>query len=394
MRSARWPDALRPAPVAPESLRYGLRLASAVLLSFVVSALLHLPEGFWAVMSALIVVRPDTGSTLGAGWDRIRGALVGTALGLAGAGLRHVGGAHALAPLVLVTLLAFAAGLSPALRSAPISALIVVTSGGIAGHSAGQVALLRALEIGIGIAAAVLVSLVDSALARHDALSRRGGRAVACAGRCDRRPARSAGARSCRHRPSPRLAPARRAGRSGRPRGAPLRSPPAARRARAPSQERAVAGANRQRRGLVRTAAPARVLERRCRTCARDMAAEPDPRQRVGRRVAATRADRTSRCNPAALGCRPARRGARRVDATARRAARGGALRRRRTRRMAPARRRPRRPGTPRETGARAGRLGPLPRIEGSPPPVCQCPASSSSPPRCPTRTRRSTSAT
>jgi uncharacterized membrane protein YccC len=60
-----------------ESLRYGARLAAAVLLSFAVSALLRLPEGFWAVMSALIVVRPDTGSTLGAGWDRVRGALGG-----------------------------------------------------------------------------------------------------------------------------------------------------------------------------------------------------------------------------------------------------------------------------------------------------------------------------
>ena len=59
------------------SLRYGARLASAVLLSFAASALLRLPEGFWAVMSALIVVRPDTGSTLGAGWDRVRGALGG-----------------------------------------------------------------------------------------------------------------------------------------------------------------------------------------------------------------------------------------------------------------------------------------------------------------------------
>ncbi len=132
-----------------------------MLLAFATSALLHLPEGFWAVMSALIVVRPDTGSTLGAGWDRVRGALVGTALGLAATALRHVDGAAEVAPLAWVTLLAFAAGLTPSLRGAPISALIVATSSGIPGHSAGQVALLRALEIGIGVAAALLVSLLD-----------------------------------------------------------------------------------------------------------------------------------------------------------------------------------------------------------------------------------------
>jgi uncharacterized membrane protein YccC len=136
-------------------------MAGAVLLAFAASALLRLPEGFWAVMSALIVVRPDTGSTLGAGWDRVRGALVGTVLGLAATALRHIEGASEVAPLALVTLLAFAAGLTPSLRSAPISALIVATSSGIPGHSAGQVALLRALEIGIGVAAALLVSLLD-----------------------------------------------------------------------------------------------------------------------------------------------------------------------------------------------------------------------------------------
>jgi uncharacterized membrane protein YccC len=149
-------------PFSPESLRYGARLAGAVLLAFAASALLRLPEGFWAVMSALIVVRPDTGSTLGAGWDRVRGALLGTALGLAGTALRHVEGLAEIAPLALVTVLAFGAGLSPLLRSAPISALIVVTSGSIPGHTAGQVALLRALEIGIGVAAALLVSLLDA----------------------------------------------------------------------------------------------------------------------------------------------------------------------------------------------------------------------------------------
>jgi hypothetical protein len=146
------------------ALRYGIRMGAAVLLAFGASALLRLPEGYWAVMSALIIVRRDAGGTLGAGWDRIRGVLVGTGLGLLGAVLRHHAAATdamGLAPLLLVTVLAFAAGLTPALRSAPISALIVVTSGGVAGHSPGEVALLRALEIGLGIGAALIVSLAD-----------------------------------------------------------------------------------------------------------------------------------------------------------------------------------------------------------------------------------------
>ena len=149
-------------PIArADALRYGARLGGAVLLAFAASAALRLPEGFWAVMSALIVVRADAGSTFGAGWDRIRGALAGTALGLAGVALRRHGGSGTeLTSLLLVALLAFAAGIWPALRAAPISALIIVSSGGIAGHSAWQVATLRAVEIGIGVAAALLVALI------------------------------------------------------------------------------------------------------------------------------------------------------------------------------------------------------------------------------------------
>ncbi len=144
-----------------DSLRYAVRLAAAVLLAFAASAVLRLPEGSWAVMSALIVVRPSTGSTLGAGWDRVRGVLVGAALGVAAVEARRFGIEGSAATLVLVTALAFAGGLRPALRSAPISALIVVTSGAGAGPSAGHVAWLRTLEIGLGVAAALLVSLAD-----------------------------------------------------------------------------------------------------------------------------------------------------------------------------------------------------------------------------------------
>ena len=40
--------------------RHGLQLGVAVVLSYLASAAAGLPEGFWAVMSTLIVVRPET----------------------------------------------------------------------------------------------------------------------------------------------------------------------------------------------------------------------------------------------------------------------------------------------------------------------------------------------
>jgi uncharacterized membrane protein YccC len=148
--------------------RHGVQLAAAVALSWLASAALHLPEGFWAVMSALIVARPTAGSTLGAGWDRVRGTFAGTALGLAGAWLAHHGAGSSTAVLGMITLVAFASAVVPGMRSAPISALIVLTSSGIPGHSAFDVALMRVLEITIGVAVGLGVSLAGlAAQARH-----------------------------------------------------------------------------------------------------------------------------------------------------------------------------------------------------------------------------------
>jgi len=139
--------------------RHGLQLAAAVALSYLVSAGFGLPEGFWAVMSALIVTRPDTGATLGAGWDRVRGTVLGTACGLLGVWLRDAGLGAPAATLAIVALLAFASAGAPLLRSAPITALIVLSSSGIAQHSALQVAGLRVAEIGIGVVVGLAISV-------------------------------------------------------------------------------------------------------------------------------------------------------------------------------------------------------------------------------------------
>lgn len=154
--------------IAKPDWRQGTQLAAAVVLSWLASAALHLPEGFWAVMSALIVVRPTMGSTLGAGWDRVRGTFVGAVMGLAGVWLEHHGAGSAAAILGMVTLVAFASAVVPGMRSAPLSALIVLTSSGVAGQYAFDMALMRVLEIAIGVTAGLGVSLFGlAAQARH-----------------------------------------------------------------------------------------------------------------------------------------------------------------------------------------------------------------------------------
>jgi len=138
--------------------RAGLQLAGAVALAWAVAVALHLPESFWAVMSVLIVIRPSAGSTLDAGWDRVRGTAAGAVFGLGGVYLQHHGVPVLVATLGVVLLLAFASASAPGLRSAPVAALIVLSAGGIPGHSALQVAMLRMVQIGIGVGVALAVS--------------------------------------------------------------------------------------------------------------------------------------------------------------------------------------------------------------------------------------------
>lgn len=139
--------------------RHGAQLALAVLAAYAISASLALPESLWAVMSALIVVRPNTGTTLSAGWARLAGTVLGTLVGIAGVWLRHHGASLPVVTLAIVAGLAFASALVPLFTSAPIAALIVLSSTAIPGHSVLQVAGLRGIEVGIGVLTGVLVSL-------------------------------------------------------------------------------------------------------------------------------------------------------------------------------------------------------------------------------------------
>ncbi|KQW61215.1 FUSC family protein [Variovorax sp. Root411] len=142
--------------------RPGVQLAAAVAIAWGVAVVLHLPESFWAVMSVLIVMRPSAGSTLDAGWNRVRGTAAGALCGLAGVWLQHHGAPALATTLAVVMLLSFASAAAPGLRSAPVAALLILAAGGIPGHSALQVALLRMVQIGIGVGVALAVSTLMS----------------------------------------------------------------------------------------------------------------------------------------------------------------------------------------------------------------------------------------
>lgn len=153
-----------------EKRHHGLQLAAAVVLAYFVSMAVGLPEHFWAVMSTLIVMRPNSASTFDAGWDRARGTLIGVAGGLLGVYLQHLGSNVLATTLTVVVLLSFASAASPALRSAPVAALIILAAGSLPGHSPLQVAMLRVVQILTGVGVAMGVAIVSSRYRAGDRL--------------------------------------------------------------------------------------------------------------------------------------------------------------------------------------------------------------------------------
>ncbi len=80
------------------------RLLSACALAGGCATLMRLPEGYWAVITAIVVMQPELSKTLSAGRDRIAATLVGAVFGMALVALREQG---------LPTLPLFVAGLIP-----------------------------------------------------------------------------------------------------------------------------------------------------------------------------------------------------------------------------------------------------------------------------------------
>ncbi len=159
----RWPQrALARAAARQAELKHAVRVSAAVGAAFAVSALLHLPQGYWTVFTAVIVVQTSIGATLTAGMERLLGTLVGGAVGVAGAYLRAKTVLEE--GLVLsgaVALLAFAQAVRPNLRVAPITAAIVLVGGSSTHMDPLIAATWRVIEIligsVIGLAATVLI---------------------------------------------------------------------------------------------------------------------------------------------------------------------------------------------------------------------------------------------
>jgi uncharacterized membrane protein YccC len=87
-----------------DQLDHAARILAACAVSYVTTSLLHLPEGYWALITVIVVTHPDLPATLTASRDRLVGTLIGAAVGA----VAIVGRVHGMPILPL-----YAAGLVP-----------------------------------------------------------------------------------------------------------------------------------------------------------------------------------------------------------------------------------------------------------------------------------------
>jgi uncharacterized membrane protein YccC len=142
-------------------LRHGLRIAVAGILSFVAAELLGLPQGYWAVFTAVLVVQGSVGGSWKASIDRLVGTLLGAVYGAAIATLVPHGDSVTLGVALAISLtpLAIVAALSPSYRVAPITAVVLLLGSSSSTEGPLLAATLRTLEVSLGGLVGMLVSL-------------------------------------------------------------------------------------------------------------------------------------------------------------------------------------------------------------------------------------------
>lgn len=142
-----------------ERLRLAARVAAATAIAWFVAVGFDLPQSWWAVITALLVVQASLGGSIATGIDRVLGTMLGAAFGAVAA---WVHGKFALSLGLLLPLtvapLALIAAKRATFRVAPVTAVIVllVTQPDVSPFfAAGE----RIAEIMLGTVIGVLVSL-------------------------------------------------------------------------------------------------------------------------------------------------------------------------------------------------------------------------------------------
>ena len=142
---------------ALDSAKQAVKTAIAGVISLYLTDLFHLPEGYWAAISALIVMQSNVGATLSASRTRLAGTAVGAVVGGLFAALY---GMNTMAFALAVAIAFFVCDslhLAESQRLATVTVAIIMLIGRTS--SAWIIALHRFAEVALGILIALLVSL-------------------------------------------------------------------------------------------------------------------------------------------------------------------------------------------------------------------------------------------
>ena len=141
--------------------RHALRVTAAALAAFVLARSLSLPQGYWAVFTAVIVVQTSIGGTLSASIDRMIGTVTGAAVGGVLLWLHQSWDLNLnVAVGIAVASTAFLATLRPDLKVAPITAVIMLISPSVTPEGPALAAVLRVAEIALGSVIGVAATLL------------------------------------------------------------------------------------------------------------------------------------------------------------------------------------------------------------------------------------------
>ena len=141
--------------------RLSVRMTAAGFLAFALAHLVGLSQGFWAVITAVIVIQSSVGGSLKAALDRLVGSLSGAAWGTAVALLVPHADLVALGAAVIVAIAppAVLAAMVPSFRVAPVTAAIVLLGAGANDVGLIASAIDRVLEITLGSLVGMTVSI-------------------------------------------------------------------------------------------------------------------------------------------------------------------------------------------------------------------------------------------
>ena len=140
-----------PVPLpTPLVRRQAMRMTVAALFAYLGTVWLGLADGYWAVITCLVIVQGTLGGTLDATVSRINGTVAGAVLGGICAWVQgQLGVPHAAMLVALVLPLSLAAAANTQFRMAPVTAALVLLAIPVSGGSF-NVALDRIADIVLG----------------------------------------------------------------------------------------------------------------------------------------------------------------------------------------------------------------------------------------------------